>query len=82
MEPGSLRKNNGESRAAVNPAAHNDGTIVILNNGTADGQAQAGPFSDIFGGKERVVDLIKMLLRHASPGIGNLDLDTLLFGSR
>ena len=57
-----LWKGDGESRALVDLAVHTDGGIVIRNNGLADGQAQTGPFSDLFGGKERIVDLIKMLL--------------------
>jgi len=37
------------------------------------------PFPNLFCGKERIVDLVKMLLRHAGSGIRNDDLNRFFF---
>src|SRR5206468_9060259 len=62
----SNRKDYGHGRALAGLALYTDAAAMLLNNSIADGQSQASALSHIPRTKERVEDLIQVLLRNAA----------------
>ena len=68
-----LGHNNSESTALAGLTVDIDASAQFHDEGIADVEAQAGPFSDGFGGEEGIEEVLSGFFIHAAAVVADLD---------
>jgi hypothetical protein len=70
-------RSDGQGDADRGTSAHGaldlQGALVLLDDSSADGQAETGPLAFLLGREERLCNARQQLLRNANAGVCHLD---------